>query len=50
MKCISCHREISSKEVMVKFPCPRCDSLIVRCEKCRVLVVPYQCECGFGGP
>ncbi|MCK4247088.1 MAG: DUF1610 domain-containing protein [Methanomicrobia archaeon] len=50
MRCISCNREIAPDEKGVKFPCPNCDRIIVRCEKCRVLANPYKCECGFEGP
>lgn len=34
----------------VKFPCPYCDELIVRCAKCRRLGREYKSSCGFIGP
>ncbi|HII95492.1 MAG: hypothetical protein AMQ22_01941 [Candidatus Methanofastidiosum methylothiophilum] len=51
MKCTSCKREITSNEQAVQFPCPSCDEIVIRCERCRVLVNKYQCKCGeFVGP
>ncbi|MDT7892364.1 MAG: zinc finger domain-containing protein [Thermoproteota archaeon] len=51
-KCTSCKRIIPPYERAVKFPCPNCGgSIIVRCEKCRKLVIQYTCvKCGFKGP
>jgi predicted RNA-binding Zn-ribbon protein involved in translation (DUF1610 family) len=51
MKCVSCGASIESGEDWVKFPCPAClKEEIVRCEKCKRLVNPYTCKCGFTGP
>ncbi|MCD6381633.1 MAG: DUF1610 domain-containing protein [Candidatus Aenigmarchaeota archaeon] len=50
--CTSCKRNVATEENWVKFKCPNCgEEIIVRCERCRKLSVPYICpKCGFEGP
>lgn len=48
--CISCKNDIIADEKSVSFKCPVCDDLIVRCGKCRKLMVKWKCDCGFEGP
>jgi hypothetical protein len=50
LTCISCGAYIKVGGGNVKFPCPECDSVIVRCQRCRKLGRKYTCECGFSGP
>ncbi|HDD45880.1 MAG TPA: RNA-binding protein [Candidatus Aenigmarchaeota archaeon] len=52
MKCSTCGKKTTPKELWVKFKCPACsDAIIVRCERCKKLVNQYKCEkCGFVGP
>jgi predicted RNA-binding Zn-ribbon protein involved in translation (DUF1610 family) len=48
--CVSCKRDISASEKSAEFKCPVCEEKVVRCGKCRKLMVKYTCECGFEGP
>ena len=50
LQCSSCKKEVT--EDYIKFKCPSCNKAeIVRCAKCRKMVVKYKCpECGFEGP
>jgi predicted RNA-binding Zn-ribbon protein involved in translation (DUF1610 family) len=50
--CSTCKADISVVENSTIFNCPNCGKTkIVRCGKCRILVVPYECpECHFIGP
>ncbi|MCW1301442.1 MAG: zinc finger domain-containing protein [Candidatus Nanoarchaeia archaeon] len=50
--CSSCGTDISTVSNSVSFSCPNCGkATIVRCGKCRKLVVKYKCSsCGFEGP
>jgi predicted RNA-binding Zn-ribbon protein involved in translation (DUF1610 family) len=50
IECISCKQEIPLNNIYVQFPCPECDELIARCEKCRTLSHTYVCGCDFKGP
>ena len=52
IKCTSCKISIVNLEGTSKFKCPKCSKEeIVRCPKCRELVVKYTCpSCGFEGP
>jgi len=50
IECISCKQEIPLIDTYVEFPCPECDAIIFRCEKCRIFGHAYKCECGFEGP
>jgi len=51
-KCSSCNSDISVVPNSIIFKCPNCGkTTIVRCGKCRRMVVKYKCEsCGFEGP
>ncbi len=49
-KCITCGSNLIGTSY-VKFPCPICDEVIYRCNRCRKLGNPYECpKCGFKGP
>jgi len=50
--CSSCGKKIVNQESATSFKCPNCgETIITRCEKCRILSVKYKCEkCGFEGP
>jgi len=50
IECTSCKQEISPVENYVKFPCPECEKILYRCQKCRTFGHLYKCECGFKGP
>jgi len=52
IRCVSCGKRVETEKFWVGFPCPSCgDTKIVRCERCRRLVVTYQCpKCEFEGP
>jgi len=52
MRCTSCGRRIEAEDFWVEFVCPKCGKeSIIRCEKCKKLVNPYECpKCGFRGP
>lgn len=50
IECKSCRQEIPLVDPYVEFPCPECDELIARCDKCRTFGHAYKCECGFEGP
>lgn len=50
-RCVSCKEEISSHPHSVQFKCPNCDETIIRCGKCRKLMLKWTCpSCGFTGP
>jgi len=48
--CVSCGVYVEAGGGNVRFPCPECGELIVRCRRCRKLGRRYACECGFSGP
>ena len=49
-RCSTCGARVVIGEGAVKFPCPYCDELIVRCARCRKLAREYKSKCGFIGP
>lgn len=49
-RCSTCGARVIIGEGAVKFPCPYCDELIVRCARCRKLAREYKSKCGFVGP
>lgn len=50
LACISCGTYFTASSGFVKFECPECGNIIVRCERCRTLGKNYICKCGFSGP
>ena len=50
--CYSCNKTISpTVPGSVKFACPKCGGLIIRCSECRRLSNKYNCpSCDFEGP
>ncbi len=45
--CVSCKKDADK---YVKFKCPKCGTEIVRCSKCRLIEIDYQCpKCDFKG-
>jgi Zn-ribbon RNA-binding protein len=50
--CTSCNTVLTNDTGATTFQCPNCGKFeIVRCKKCREIVVKYKCpECGFIGP
>ena len=49
--CISTKERITNDIGRVIFPCPKCDSRIVRSSKARKIAIRYKCpSCGFEGP
>ncbi|MFH1506513.1 MAG: zinc finger domain-containing protein [archaeon] len=52
LECISCKKRLTNDKGSVRFMCPSCGKHeIIRCKKCRQIVVKYKCpECGFEGP
>jgi len=49
--CVSCNDDITASGVSVEFKCPNCGQPIVRCGKCRKLMIKWKCpSCGFEGP
>ncbi|MGE0792809.1 MAG: zinc finger domain-containing protein [Candidatus Woesearchaeota archaeon] len=51
-KCTSCNVPLTNDQGSTSFKCPGCGKEeIVRCRKCREIVVKYTCpQCGFVGP
>ena len=50
-KCISCNDVISASGRGVEFKCPNCSELVVRCGRCRKLMVKWKCsKCAYEGP
>jgi predicted RNA-binding Zn-ribbon protein involved in translation (DUF1610 family) len=51
-RCTSCGRRIEAEERWVEFGCPACSKArIIRCDRCKSIMVPYECgKCGFTGP
>jgi len=51
MSCNGCGASITPGEHSVKFKCPACGEMIVRCSKCKITSNNYTCKkCGFVGP
>lgn len=50
-KCVSCNDTISATGRGVEFKCPKCSETIVRCGRCRKLMVKWKCpNCAYEGP
>ncbi|MEM4330739.1 MAG: RNA-binding protein [Candidatus Pacearchaeota archaeon] len=48
VKCNSC--SYSGNDITI-FECPKCNSKIVRCSRCKRLSISYKClNCNFEGP
>jgi predicted RNA-binding Zn-ribbon protein involved in translation (DUF1610 family) len=48
MKCTSCNKEVTDN--YIRFKCPQCSKVLIRCKACRERASAYKCECGLVGP